>query len=55
MKKLTLLNVGKVQKAIKGTDGKIYYLPVRSPKSLPAGVEILEGKDRHIFVTVSES
>lgn len=55
MKKLTLLNVGKVQKAIKGTDKKTYYLPVRAPKTLPAGVEILEGKDRYIFVTVSES
>ncbi|NNK82758.1 MAG: hypothetical protein HKO92_06520 [Flavobacteriaceae bacterium] len=55
MKKLTLLNIGKVQKAVKGTDGKVYYLPPRSPKSLPAGVEISEGMHREIKITVSES
>ena len=55
MKKVNLLNVSKVQKAVTGTDGKTYYLPPRSPKSLPSGVEVQEGLDRHIKVTVSES
>ena len=55
MKKLSLLNVGKVQKAVKGTDGKVYYLPPRKPKPLPAGVEVAEGMCREIKVTVSES
>lgn len=55
MKKVNLLNIGRVQKAVKGTDGKIYYLPPRAPKSLPSGVEVAEGLDREIKVTVKES
>lgn len=55
MKKVTLLNLSRVQKAIKGTDDEIYYLPPRTPKSLPSGVEVKEGLDKDIKVTVSQS
>lgn len=55
MTKVTILNRDKVQKAIKGTDEKIYYIPAKAKRSLPAGVEILEGRDQYIKVTVSES
>lgn len=55
MKRVTLVNISKVQKAIKGTDDVIYYLPPRIPSPLPAGVDIKEGRDQQIKVTVSES
>ena len=55
MKQVTLLNLSKVQKAVKGTDDKVYYLPPRSPKSLPMGVEVAEGLDKDIRVTVQQS
>ena len=55
MKKINLLNLSRVQKAVTGTDGKTYYLPSRKPTSLPAGVEVLEGLSQEIKVTVKES
>jgi hypothetical protein len=55
MKKVTLLNLSRVQKSVKGTDNEIYYLPPRSPKSLPAGIEVKEGLDKDIKVTVQQS
>lgn len=55
MKKVTLLNLSKVQKSVRGSDGKVYYLPPRTAKSLPSGVEVIEGLDRQIKVTVKES
>jgi hypothetical protein len=55
MKKFTLLNLSKVQKTVKGSDDKFYYLPPRTPKSLPAGIEVKEGLTKEIKITVSES
>lgn len=54
MSKVSLYNASKVQKAVKGTDGKTYYLPPRSPKTLPSGVRVAEGSDRQIIQTIKE-
>jgi len=53
MKRVSIVNTSKVAKAIKGTDGKIYYLPPRKPQFLPMNVEVAEGMCRELKVTVS--
>ena len=54
MNKVNIYNASKVQKTIKGTDGKVYYLPPRTVKHLPSGIQVAEGIDRNLIVTIPE-
>lgn len=53
MKRVSILNTSKVAKSIRGTDGKIYYLPPRKPHFLPVNVEVAEGMCKELKITVS--
>ena len=55
MNQVHIYNLSKVQKAVKGTDGKVYYLPPRTVKPLPKGGEVEAGLDRYTKVTYKES
>lgn len=55
MNKVKILNLSKVQKAVVGTDGKTYYMPPRTHKYLPMGVQVASGLDRYLKVTFQES
>jgi hypothetical protein len=55
MKKVSIQNLSRVQKAVEGTDGKTYYIPPKKPKTLPAGVQVKSGLGRFLKVTYVES
>ena len=51
MNRVHIYNLSNVMRAVKGTNDKIYYIPPKSPKPLPKGVEVKEGLNRYLRVT----
>lgn len=55
MSKVHVRNLSKVQRAVKGDNGKVYYIPANSAQSIPEGVSIVEGLSREVRIMVQQS